>query len=75
MNCSSPLESDGLRGRTVSEDSQSLEARHNYDEYVPAGEVRIAPGARVEDMYRLKIKVRLPARMFYDDKLLVVITD
>ena len=52
-----------------------LDARHNYDEYVPAGEVRIAPGARVEDLYRLKTKVRLPARMFYDEKLLVIITD
>jgi len=52
-----------------------LDARHNYDEYVLAGEVRIAPGARVEDMYRLKNKVRLPARMFYDEKLLVLITD
>ena len=52
-----------------------LDARHNYDEYVPAGEVRIAPGARVSELYRLKTKVRLPARMFYDDKLLVVITD
>jgi len=52
-----------------------LDARHGYDEYVPAAEVRIAPGARVSDLYRLKAKVRLPARMYYDDKLLVVITD
>ena len=52
-----------------------LDMRHNYDEYVPAGEVRIAPGARMSEFYRLKTRVRLPARLFYDDKPLVIITD
>jgi hypothetical protein len=36
---------------------------------------RIAPGARIKEKYGLSGRVSLPARLFYDDELLVIITD
>jgi len=34
---------------------------------------RIAPGARVKESYSLSGKVRLPIRLYYDEKLLAEI--
>lgn len=45
------------------------------DNYWPAVDRRIAPGARIKEFYALNSKVRLPARLYYDEKLLAVITD
>jgi hypothetical protein len=44
---------------------------------IPASplEIRITPGARVKESYSLSGKVRLPARLFYDDKLLAEIVE
>ena len=48
-----------------------------YDPRIPSAltDRRIAPGARVKDIYGLTGKVRLPARLFYDEKLIAVITE
>ena len=35
----------------------------------------IAPGAHVKELYALNGRVHLPARLYYDEKLLAVITD
>lgn len=45
------------------------------EHYWPAVERRIAPGARIKEFYALNGKVRLPARLYYDEKLLAVISD
>lgn len=45
------------------------------DRYFPAMDRRIAPGAHIREIYTLNGKVRLPARCYYDEKLLAVITD
>lgn len=45
------------------------------DRHWPAVDRRIAPGAHIKEIYTLNGKVRLPARLYYDDKLLAVITD
>ena len=49
----------------------------SYDPRVPVApfEIRITPGARIKEMYSLSGKVRLPARVFYDDKLLAEIVE
>lgn len=47
----------------------------NLNERFPTADRRIAPSAHIEESYRLTDKVRLPARLYYDDKLLAVITD
>lgn len=52
-----------------------LDLRHSSHENVPASIIRIAPGARVKETYRLKDEVRLPASLFYDDKPLALITN
>ena len=36
---------------------------------------RIAPGAHVKELYALNGRVHLPARLYYDEKLLAVIAD
>jgi len=36
---------------------------------------RIAPGAHIKEIYTLNGKVRLPARIYYDEKLLTEIAD
>ena len=48
-----------------------------YDPRLPAPltDRRIAPGARIKDTYGLTGKVRLPARLFYDEKLIAVIEE
>lgn len=45
------------------------------DRHWPAVDRRIAPGAHIKEIYTLNGKVRLPARFYYDDKLLAVITN
>lgn len=45
------------------------------DRFWPAVDRRIAAGARIKEFYALNSKVRLPARLYYDEKLLAVITD
>ena len=42
---------------------------------VPVADRRIAPGAHVKEIYALNGKVHLPARLYYDEKLLAVIAD
>ncbi|HWO02022.1 MAG TPA: hypothetical protein VNS63_22430, partial [Blastocatellia bacterium] len=42
---------------------------------VPPREKSIAPGARAKENYYLDGKLSLPARLYYDEKLLAVITD
>ncbi len=48
-----------------------------YDPRIPVTslEIRITPGARIREVYSLSGKVRLPARLFYDDKLLAEIVE
>jgi hypothetical protein len=45
------------------------------DRYWPAVDRRIAPAARIKEFYALNSKVHLPARLYYDEKLLAEITD
>ncbi|MEW6126877.1 MAG: hypothetical protein AB1757_07540 [Acidobacteriota bacterium] len=45
------------------------------DKYWPAVERNIAPSAHLKEFYALNGKVRLPARIYYDEKLLAVIVD
>ena len=45
------------------------------EHYWPAVERRVAPAARIKEYYALNGKVHLPARAYYGDKLLVVITE
>ena len=42
---------------------------------IAAVDRRIAPGAHVKELYALNGKVRLPARLYYDEKLLAVIAE
>ena len=42
---------------------------------IAAVDRRIAPGAHVKELYALNGKVHLPARLYYDEKLLAVIAD
>ena len=42
---------------------------------VSVADRRIAPGARIKEYYSLNSKVHLPARLYYDEKLLAVIAD
>jgi len=48
-----------------------------YDPRIPATLVdrRIAPGARLKENFGLTRKVHLPARLYYDEKLIAVITE
>lgn len=48
-----------------------------YDPRMPATllEIRITPGARIKEVYSLSGKIQLPARLFYDDKLLTEIIE
>lgn len=48
-----------------------------YDPRMPATllEIRITPGARIKEVYSLSGKIQLPARLFYDDKLLAEIVE
>jgi hypothetical protein len=48
-----------------------------YDPRIPTGPLdrRIAPGARVKENYSLSGKVRLPMRLYYDEKLLAEIVE
>ena len=41
--------------------------------YLSAAERRVAPAARIKETYVLNGKVHLPARLYYDQKLLAVI--
>lgn len=41
----------------------------------PAVDRRLALGAHIKDTYRLSDKLSLPARLYYEDKLLALITD
>ncbi|HXG94440.1 MAG TPA: hypothetical protein VNN73_19005 [Blastocatellia bacterium] len=52
-----------------------LDKRHRFKEYLPAVEIEIAPGAHIKEFYRLNGGIELPARLFYNSKLLAVITD
>ena len=45
------------------------------DHYWSAMDRRIAPGAHIKEFYALNGKVRLPARIYYDEKLLAEIVD
>jgi hypothetical protein len=45
------------------------------EQLLPPQDRRIVPGARIKEEYRLNGKVRFPARLYYRDKLLAVITD
>jgi hypothetical protein len=45
------------------------------DRYWPAMDRRIAPGAHIKEFYALNGKVHLPARIYYDEKLLAEIVD
>jgi len=45
------------------------------DHYWPAQERRIAPGASTKEFFALNAKVRLPARLYYDEKLLAEIVE
>jgi len=45
------------------------------DKYWPAQDRRIAPGGRTKEFYALNDKVRLPARLYYDEKLLAEIVE
>jgi len=42
---------------------------------IAAVERRIAPGAHINETYALNGKVHLPARLYYDEKLVAVIAD
>lgn len=42
---------------------------------VPPRDRRIAPGARTKELYYLDGRLSLPARLYYDEKLLALITD
>ncbi len=48
-----------------------------YDPRIPVTplEIRITPGARIKEVYSLTGKVRLPSRLFYDDKLVAEIVE
>lgn len=48
-----------------------------YDPRTPTGplDLRIAPGARIKETYSLSGKVRLPMRLYYDEKLLAEIVE
>jgi hypothetical protein len=48
-----------------------------YDPGIPASPLdrRIAPGASVKETYSLSGKVRLPIRLYYDEKLLAEIVE
>ena len=48
-----------------------------YDPRVPASplDVRIAPGARFKEAYSLSGRVRLPIKLYYDEKLLAEIVE
>jgi hypothetical protein len=61
-----------------------LAARHTYNRTVPTYDprlpfnlldIRITPGARIKEVYTLSGRVRLPARLYYDDKLLAEIVE
>lgn len=41
----------------------------------PAVDRRLALGAHIKDTYRLSDKLSLPARLYYEDKLIALITD
>jgi hypothetical protein len=59
-----------------SDDNQSgVLAIQSGDRYWPAVDRSIAPAARIKEFYALNSKVQLPARVYYDEKLLAVITD
>jgi len=45
------------------------------DHYWRAEDRRIAPGARTKEFYALNDKVKLPARLYYDEKLLAEIVE
>ncbi|HXG92154.1 MAG TPA: hypothetical protein VNN73_07250 [Blastocatellia bacterium] len=45
------------------------------DQYWPAADRSIAPGARIKEFYALTDKVHLPARLYYDEKLIAVIVE
>jgi hypothetical protein len=45
------------------------------NEVYPARERLIAPGARIREAYSLTEKINLPARLYYDDRLLAVIVE
>jgi hypothetical protein len=45
------------------------------DQYWRAEDRRIAPGARTKEFYALNGKLRLPARLYYDEKLLAEIIE
>ena len=45
------------------------------DQYWRAEDRRIAPGARTKEFYALNGKLQLPARLYYDEKLLAEIID
>lgn len=48
-----------------------------YDPRIPATlfDIKITPGARIKEVYSLSGKIQLPARLFYDDKLLTEIVE
>ena len=59
-----------------SDNSQAdILAIQSGDRYWCALDRRIAPGARTKEFYALNGKVRLPARVYYDEKLLAEIVD
>lgn len=46
-----------------------------HNESFRPSDIRLAPGAHVKVSYRLTDSVKLPARLYYDDRLLAVISE
>ena len=61
----------------VSQDNQqsSIWGLNRRNEIYPARERRIAPEARIKEAFSLTEKIRLPARLYYDERLLAIIVE
>lgn len=57
------------------DDQADVLATWYSNQYLPAVDRKIAPGARIKETYTLTDRVHLPARIYYDEKLLAVISD
>lgn len=61
----------------VNKDNSQANPYFTYyeDRYLPVADRKIAPGAWIRESYTLTRKVHLPARLYYDEKLLVEIVE
>ena len=59
----------------VNKDNEQTDILGIRNGTLPALDKSIAPGARIKQSYVLTEKVRLPARLYYNEKLLAVIAE